>query len=134
MAMSNIVNVRPDGPNVMTGDLSVVTRARPRAMKTAFLCRCGLSADKPFCDGAHVKGGFRDPALLATEGELASEVGGRVTVTPRENGPLRCEGPLTVCDAAGRISRSDPTFLCRCGGSRNKPFCDGTHKKIGFRG
>jgi len=107
MTVSNIVNMRPDGPNVMTGDLTVITRVRSREMKTAFLCRCGLSADKPFCDGAHVRGGFRDPALLASECELAAEADGRVTVTPRHNGPLRCDGPLTVCDAAGRISRSD---------------------------
>ena len=51
----NVLRIRPDGPNVVTGDVVIVTPVRIREMKTAVLCRCGHSSDKPFCDGAHVK-------------------------------------------------------------------------------
>ncbi len=56
----------------------------------------------------------------------------RVVVRP--NGPYLVEGPLTVVDAEGREYKSDrPRIaLCRCGGSANKPFCDGTHQRNGF--
>ena len=57
-----------------------------------------------------------------------------VTITPTENGPYLVRGPVNVVDADGseyRIDRST-IALCRCGGSTNKPFCDGTHSKIGF--
>jgi len=57
-----------------------------------------------------------------------------VTIQPTENGPYLVKGPVTVLDADGseyRIDRST-IALCRCGGSTNKPFCDGTHSKIGF--
>jgi CDGSH-type Zn-finger protein len=134
MSEANVAMVRPDGPNVVSGDLAIVTPARVREMKTAFLCRCGQSSDKPFCDGTHTKIGFVDPALLPVDAEAGTAGAGRVTITPLPNGPNRCEGPLTIRDAAGRTSASDPTFLCRCGGSHTKPFCDRTHKKIGFIG
>lgn len=61
----------------------------------------------------------------------------RITVT--ENGPLKLEveGSLEIVDHEGnpvphREGRA--LYLCRCGGSKNKPFCDGTHSKIGFAG
>ena len=126
--------VRPDGPNVVTGDLAIVTRVRVREMKTAVLCRCGRSSDKPFCDGTHTKIGFADPARLPADSEAGTAGAGRVTITPLPNGPNHCEGPLTIRDAAGRTSASDSTFLCRCGGSHTKPFCDRTHERIGFAG
>jgi CDGSH-type Zn-finger protein len=55
-------------------------------------------------------------------------------VTPLPDGPLKCEGPLTLAASDARTSTADPTFLCRCGHSGNKPYCDGTHKRIGFTG
>lgn len=57
-------------------------------------------------------------------------------VTIRENGPYKVEGPLEVFDHLGNEVRGDkdPVFLCRCGGSVNKPFCDGTHSRAGFEG
>jgi uncharacterized Fe-S cluster protein YjdI len=69
-------------------------------------------------------------------------VGARVSdpVTAREvratkNGPLLLSGGVRVVDAAGNILyEGEKAALCRCGGSGNKPFCDGTHKKNGFRG
>jgi CDGSH-type Zn-finger protein len=56
----------------------------------------------------------------------------RIIVRP--NGPYLVEGPLTVVDIEGREYKSDrPRIaLCRCGNSANKPFCDGTHQRIGF--
>jgi len=57
-----------------------------------------------------------------------------VTITTVENGPYLVKGPVTVADADGSQYPSDRSTiaLCRCGGSTNKPFCDGTHSKIGF--
>jgi CDGSH-type Zn-finger protein len=64
---------------------------------------------------------------------MAEEVVIRVT----NNGPYRVEGPVKIVDADG--NEIDTTgkariSLCRCGGSTTKPFCDGTHSKIGFVG
>lgn len=51
------------------------------------------------------------------------------------NGPLLYEGDITVIHQDGREeNRSGTTALCRCGGSENKPFCDGSHRKIDFLG
>lgn len=52
-----------------------------------------------------------------------------------ENGPYRLEGPITIVDADGNaydVSDRQTVFLCRCGGSTTKPFCDGTHSRTGF--
>ncbi len=57
-----------------------------------------------------------------------------VTITPLENGPYLVKGPVTVLDADGSAYEVDRSTiaLCRCGGSTSKPFCDGTHSKMGF--
>jgi len=59
----------------------------------------------------------------------------QVTITPYRDGPLLVRGAAAVLDAEGTpLSRDrDPVALCRCGRSRIKPFCDGTHKLVGFR-
>jgi CDGSH-type Zn-finger protein len=58
-----------------------------------------------------------------------------VTVTPYRDGPLVVRGPIQLVGQAGETIECDrdPIALCRCGKSRLKPFCDGTHKLIGFR-
>ena len=49
------------------------------------------------------------------------------------NGPLKVEGPVTITDSEGnQIQTREKFFLCRCGASKNKPFCDGSHNRIGF--
>jgi uncharacterized Fe-S cluster protein YjdI len=56
-----------------------------------------------------------------------------VTVEPRPNGPLFLRGRLRIVGDDGAVVREDTRLaLCRCGGSANKPFCDGTHRRIGF--
>ena len=58
-----------------------------------------------------------------------------VTVKLIQDGPLMVKGEIEVTDAQGNVlpSKGDTTFLCRCGQSANKPYCDGTHKKVGFK-
>jgi CDGSH-type Zn-finger protein len=59
-----------------------------------------------------------------------------VKVTVTENGPYKVTGPVELVDHAGNpvTAPGRTIFLCRCGGSTTKPFCDGTHSKIGFEG
>ena len=58
----------------------------------------------------------------------------RVKIEPRENGPLVVKGASRLIDTDGTELEVKPVMaLCRCGGSSNKPFCDGTHNKNGFQ-
>jgi len=56
-----------------------------------------------------------------------------VTIKIRENGPYVVEGDFTLVDANGNEVPIVKRALCRCGGSSTKPFCDGTHSRIGFQ-
>jgi uncharacterized Fe-S cluster protein YjdI len=56
-----------------------------------------------------------------------------LSVVPRPNGPLFLRGPIRIESPDGELIREDTRVaLCRCGGSKNKPFCDGTHRTNGF--
>jgi uncharacterized Fe-S cluster protein YjdI len=57
-----------------------------------------------------------------------------VVISLKPDGPLVVEGPVRIEQARGElIETTERAFLCRCGGSSNKPFCDGTHKRTGFQ-
>ena len=59
-----------------------------------------------------------------------------VTIKIKNNGPYLVDGPFRLVDADGNEYTIEPgkkVNLCRCGASTNKPFCDGTHSKIGFQ-
>jgi len=59
--------------------------------------------------------------------------GGTLAIDPERDGPLVVTGNLEICAGTGRtVDRVTRARLCRCGGSANKPFCDGTHRRIGF--
>ncbi|MDX8386264.1 MAG: CDGSH iron-sulfur domain-containing protein [Gallionella sp.] len=61
---------------------------------------------------------------------MSSENKSRITPTP--DGPYMVEALKNFANQKGPIETSEKMALCRCGGSANKPFCDGTHAKIGF--
>jgi len=134
----NAADVTRDGPLEMSGDI-VVSSAGGEVLQEAertWLCRCGASGNKPFCDGSHSKVAFEDGGELA-EARLKPDVfvaGGKLAVTPLANGPLLVKGSLEVRSADGKaISyHAGQAALCRCGASGRKPFCDGTHKQVGF--
>jgi CDGSH-type Zn-finger protein len=60
-----------------------------------------------------------------------------VEIKARRNGPYKVTGPVRLIDADGNeydlCGEGETIALCRCGGSTTKPFCDGTHSKIGFQ-
>jgi CDGSH-type Zn-finger protein/uncharacterized Fe-S cluster protein YjdI len=128
----NVARVRENGPIAVHAELEI--EGHGPALR-ATLCRCGASKNKPFCDGSHVAIGFQatgEPAIA--ESAPLAERAGPLTVRPKPNGPLLVTGNLEVCSGTGHtINRTTKTALCRCGASSNKPYCDGTHAKIGFQ-
>ena len=126
----NLVRIRENGPLAFHADLDLAGTAAFRAT----LCRCGASRSKPYCDGSHVAVKFTATGEPPpAESQPLAQRDGRLTVAPAKNGPLLVQGSLEVVTGTGRtILRTQSTALCRCGGSSNKPYCDGTHAKIGF--
>jgi CDGSH-type Zn-finger protein len=200
------IECKPDGPYLVKG-LDNLRDSKGGALPTqavVALCRCGGSANKPFCDGTHKRNGFSgarlgggpadrrddyrgrkitihdnravcshaghcseglaaafkyrsepwiDPdgaevdAIIATirkcpSGALSYTLGEveyrdpsrdpMITVT--QDGPYGVVGGVRLIGQAwGQGASTEHYTLCRCGGSRNKPFCDGTHWSIGFK-
>jgi CDGSH-type Zn-finger protein/uncharacterized Fe-S cluster protein YjdI len=127
----NTIRVQENGPLVVHAELTVGNNARSYR---ATLCRCGLSQNKPWCDKSHVAGAFVATAEPESKESKTLDVrNGPLKITPTKNGPYKVEGAVEICCASGRtISRETRTFLCRCGHSKDKPFCDGSHTKAGF--
>jgi CDGSH-type Zn-finger protein len=213
------IDVQGNGPYVVSGDVPlrrkravVSEHGEPLTWQTTdvvdapesyALCRCGGSANKPFCDGTHSRRGFdgsesaptgtyqerakryegtgivvvddrgicehagfcgnratnvwkmtrqtddtvaRAQVIAMVErcpsGALTYEIDGQAIepdlpaeISVIDDGPLWVTGGVTVERSDGEPFEVRPRMtLCRCGGSANKPLCDGTHKEIGFRG
>ena len=132
---SNKVQVSYNGPLFVSGDLSIdgAPDDMPGTRFRAALCRCGHSKNKPFCDNSHADAGFQDFAAVGQKGPGIETGGGKLQIKPIENGPLLLSGNITIHAGSGRVAwQGDNAALCRCGHSKNKPFCDGSHKAAGF--
>jgi len=119
-----------EGPLELRGPVELNGAA---AGEEAWLCRCGASANKPWCDGSHRTAG-RPLAGEAPrrEGKPLPEPR-PVNLEPQPNGPVKATGPLVILDEAGaEVERTTQAFLCRCGHSARQPYCDGSHKRAGF--
>ncbi len=131
----NVVVVANNGPLYVRGELTIdgASEDMPGVRLRAALCRCGQSKNKPFCDNTHEGSGFRDRGAVGERGPGAPEGGGALTIKRAKNGPLLLAGNLTIVTGSGRQAwRGNKAALCRCGASKNKPFCDGSHKGAGF--
>ena len=134
---TNSVTVTRNGPLYVHGDIELRTPDGETVLRDTriALCRCGKSSNNPFCDDSHIAQRFRDPGQMGTgpttvQPESPDKA---LVITLRENGSLGCAGPVEIRSADGQTLRLQKVSLCRCGGSSNKPFCDGTHKTNGFR-
>ena len=128
----NYLFIREHGPYAVQASLNIEGQS---ATYRATLCRCGQSRNKPFCDNSHHDAGFaatgEPPSIKSAP---LADRGGRLHVKPLVDGPLAISGPLEICCGTGRtVARTESARLCRCGASRNKPFCDGSHRAVGFR-
>jgi CDGSH-type Zn-finger protein/uncharacterized Fe-S cluster protein YjdI len=126
------------------------------------LCRCGQSKNKPFCDNSHREARFHAPGAIAGAAAATADATATATPTAAANanasapesanasaetdapkplsivatpnGPLALEGVFRIHTADGGVHQTAvKATLCRCGASNRKPFCDGSHHRIGFR-
>jgi len=128
----NLLQTRENGPYGVRADMRL--DGKPIGYR-ATLCRCGASKNKPFCDQSHKEIGFsatgepptgKADALEARDGELA--------IDPERDGPYKVRGNLEIISGTGRVvARVQNARLCRCGHSNNKPFCDNSHLRVGFK-
>jgi CDGSH-type Zn-finger protein/uncharacterized Fe-S cluster protein YjdI len=128
----NLATVREAGPYALRAQLEI--DGAPAGFR-ATLCRCGASQNKPYCDGSHHRVEFTasgEPPSGSSDTLAVRD--GVLSISPQTNGPLQVRGNLEIVSGTGRVvARVTAAKLCRCGGSASKPFCDGTHMKIGFR-
>jgi CDGSH-type Zn-finger protein len=116
----NITLVKEDGSLVYANHLS--------------LCRCGASATKPICDEHHLNIEFLHSGRISAASDAQpSERPSKLTISIIKDGPLTFSGRLRVHNNHGQECVKQRGSLCRCGQSANKPFCDGSHEKTGFR-
>jgi CDGSH-type Zn-finger protein/uncharacterized Fe-S cluster protein YjdI len=135
-AAENTVQVAYRGPLYVTGDLAIegAPADMPGVRFRAALCRCGASKNKPFCDNTHLESGFADTGSVGETGPGPAATGGPLNIKPLPDGPLLVNGNLAIRAGSGRLAwQGSQAALCRCGASENKPFCDGSHKKVGFK-
>jgi CDGSH-type Zn-finger protein/uncharacterized Fe-S cluster protein YjdI len=129
----NLISVREGGPYAFKADIRL--DGAPAGNFRYTLCRCGASKNKPFCDGSHHEVQFGASGEPPTgKADMLAARNGPLEVTPLVDGPLQVRGNMEIISGTGRVvARLESTRLCRCGGSANKPYCDGTHATIGFK-
>jgi CDGSH-type Zn-finger protein len=128
----NLISVRENGPYAFRAQIRL--DGEPGFSHRMTLCRCGASKHKPFCDGSHVNNFVASGEPVTGKADMLAVRDGPLVIDPEADGPLQVRGNMEIISGTGRVvARMESARLCRCGGSANKPFCDGTHARIGFR-
>lgn len=129
---ANLVGLRENGPYAVRA--AMLLDGVPAGFR-ATLCRCGASKKKPYCDKSHKYIGFVATGEPESKDTPKLEVrDGPLAIDPQPDGPLQLRGNLEIVSGTGRgIACLTRARLCRCGASRTKPFCDESHRRIGFR-
>ncbi len=122
------------GPFRVEGNVRLIVGGRTELEEKGaelYFCRCGQSGNRPFCDGSHRKEGFSDEGRIQG-GKLVggSDESEWLTVRCRPAGPLVLSGRVALASSDGEVVEGAKGALCRCGLSRSKPFCDGSHREL----
>jgi len=138
---TNTITVAPDGPLYLRGNIEIQNADGETILEDTrvALCRCGASENKPLCDNTHedidfeAPAGFDESKLRPTnKGDVAHD---KLILRLMDNGPILVEGNYEVYSIANQqVSSTKNVAFCRCGKAGTKPFCDGTHKEVGFEG
>lgn len=137
-AMTNSIRPQVDASLLIEGDVEVIAADGSLVGRDSkmWLCRCGQSGNKPFCDGAHRQAGFADagrvPADYVMKRPQVVEPPACLRLTLRTNGPINCLGQTRIVGEDGSSWQGEQANLCRCGKSNIKPFCDGSHRAADF--
>ncbi|MEO1021849.1 MAG: CDGSH iron-sulfur domain-containing protein [Bacteroidota bacterium] len=134
---ANTITLVENGPAYLEGNLVISNHEGTeiaRETRAAF-CRCGASQNKPYCDNSHLTDNFTcgvdfNPERLLLE--ATDETGNELHITLFPNAPFVVEGNYKLIGGDQQVNTEKKMSFCRCGGSMNKPFCDGSHKQIGF--
>ncbi|MCU0291293.1 MAG: CDGSH iron-sulfur domain-containing protein [Thermoanaerobaculaceae bacterium] len=132
----NSVTVAEWGPLYVHGDVEVVDHEGNVLLRDTRvgLCRCGASGNRPLCDDAHFGVGFDDSGSVAQVGPTPGASGtGPLRVRVVKSGPLVVEGSFLLVGADGQKVPVADLAVCRCGASRAKPLCDGSHRSGAFQ-
>ena len=129
----NLISVREGGPYAIRADIRL--DGAPASSYRYTLCRCGASKNKPFCDGSHHEVNFAASGEPPTgKADMLPVRDGPLAIDPQVDGPLQVRGNLEIISGTGRVvARVESAKLCRCGHSNTKPFCDGSHARVGFK-
>lgn len=135
----NRIQLTKNGPVYFFGDIEVQDHEGNTVLKdTRFaLCRCGASTNKPACDNSHENiewkaGTGADKSKMPEPENNQHE---KLLIKLMKDGPAILEGTYTMeSPEMGEQTSDKGVALCRCGASSTKPFCDGTHKDVGFKG
>ncbi|CAN7311618.1 CDGSH iron-sulfur domain-containing protein [Variovorax sp. LjRoot290] len=138
------IRLSRNGPYLVTvDDLTNSKGERLQGWNGVALCRCGASHRKPFCDSSHIRIGFSDDPRPdrtpcgVVDDRGAAQPGSSDLTAPSiriaRNGPYEVQGFDLDTDNWSEGASRERYSLCRCGGSKNKPFCDGTHRSINFQ-
>jgi len=129
----NLISVREGGPYAIRADIRL--DGAPAVSHRLTLCRCGASKNKPFCDGSHHEVHFAASGEPPTgKADMLPVRDGALSIDPQLDGPLNVRGNMEIISGTGRVvARLESATLCRCGASNTKPFCDGSHARVGFR-
>ena len=135
LPVPNEALITPGGPLQVTGNIMLVDEdGSVQYANHLNLCRCGGSGSKPTCDGQHLEREFLNPGKITEISEFpASKRGSRITISCIKDGPVTFRGNLRLYNRFGQECVKVRGSLCRCGQSANKPFCDGSHERAGFR-
>lgn len=123
------------GPLQLTGNITLVNEdGTVQYANHLTLCRCGASNGKPTCDGQHLEREFLNPGKITEASEIpASPRASKLTLSCIKDGPITFRGRLRLHNEFGQECVKMRGSLCRCGHSANKPFCDGSHDRVGFK-
>ncbi len=123
------------GPLQLTGNITLVHEdGRVQYANHLSLCRCGHSRSKPVCDEQHVEMEFLNSGKIFEVSEItASSRPSKITISCIKDGPITFRGPMRLHNQFGQECVKMRGSLCRCGQSASKPFCDGSHSRVGFK-
>ena len=135
LEIPNETMISNGGPLQVTGNITLVHEdGSVQYANHLTLCRCGHSNSKPICDEQHLDAEFLHSGKFSGISEVTpTDRPSKITVSIIKDGPITFRGRMKLHNQFGQECTKMRGSLCRCGQSANKPYCDGSHERSGFK-